>query len=52
MTDFQSIKREIEAAQTNDLWAILRHTILGTEEACIRYTYARAELNKRRVLVG
>lgn len=47
MTKFTATKIEIEQSSTRALWDIIRHTILATEEAILRYVYARAELNKR-----
>lgn len=47
MTDFAAMKDEITSASTNELWDIIRRTLLNTEEATIRYVYARYELNKR-----
>lgn len=46
-TDFAAMKSEIAASPTNALWDVLRRAILGTEDACVRYIYARAELNAR-----
>jgi hypothetical protein len=52
MTDFAATKAEIVASTDRQLWDIIRHTTLETEERCLRYIYALAELNRRGLLTG
>lgn len=45
-------KTGICAMTTSALWGIVRHSVLSTPEATIRYVYAKAELRKRGFVVA